>query len=193
MSKYGVRFGKNLTTDENLDNRLDNLSSEKLYQEYMKAQEDFGRLSMAVDRRRSEGRLIVRKEELPWDTDEEHPGFHAIIAPELGFDIYNFHMFSLFIPPHAELGEYHHHGNAIKYYLAGKATEMIDGKPHDMKAGDMILIPHSTLHGTQNPYDEPVRILAVQQYPGTFLQVPTPFIDKGAQAEGASPSFNSDK
>ena len=29
MSKYAVRYGKNLTTDESLDNRLDNLSGEK--------------------------------------------------------------------------------------------------------------------------------------------------------------------
>ena len=159
-----------------------NFDPTKLYQRRQEVLGELGRLDLEFEKRRSARRRRVKQEELEWHhASEMNPTscdieLCQIISPELGFDIMNMHMLKIRIPPRTEAGKYHRHGDAIKYYLTGKAVEYIGDEVYEVSAGDFVHIPANVLHGTQNPFDETCEILAVQQFPGTYLQVPAPFI-----------------
>lgn len=143
---------------------------------------ELGELDLEFDRRRQAKRRLIRSDELAWKpASEMNPTASSIelcqiVSPEMGFDIYNMHMFKIRIPPRTEGGKYHRHGDAIKHYLSGRAIEIIGDETYEVAAGDFIHIPANVLHGTQNPFDEPCEILAAQQFPGTYSQVSAPFI-----------------
>jgi mannose-6-phosphate isomerase-like protein (cupin superfamily) len=92
----------------------------------------------------------------------------------MGFGIYNFHLFTS--GRAAGSDRYHTHGDAVKYYIAGHGVEVIGDQRFEVTAGDFMHVPANVWHGTENPSDEPLVFLAAQQFPGTFRQVPTPFI-----------------
>jgi len=160
---------KNYTQEE-----LSKLDPQKLYLLFLEKQMDFGKASLELQRRRSQGRIHVPAEEA--HLSEWTSGNHVIISPELGFDIYNLHVFFIGRQPKTEQGLYHTHGDAVKYYLRGRGYEFIGDQRFEVKAGDFLHVPANIWHGTQNPNDEPLCFLAAQQYPGTFRQTPTPFM-----------------
>lgn len=161
---------------------LEALDSTSLYGRRQGLLDQLGRLELEFQRRRQQKRRLARAQDIVWKPVSEMNPTSAnielaqIISPELGFDIYNMHMFKIRIPPRTEGGAYHRHGDAIKFYLSGRAIEIIGDDSYQVAAGDYIHIPANVLHGTQNPFDEPCEILAVQQFPGTYSQVPAPFI-----------------
>lgn len=164
-----MRTVKNLKEED-----LGKLEPETLHSLLLEKETLFAKASQELQRRRTQKRIHVPAEEAPlqeWDT-----GNHAVIAPELGFDIYNIHLFVAGPQPKVEQGLYHTHGDAVKFYLRGRGYEIIGDQRFEVKAGDFLHVPANIWHGTQNPYDEPLRFLAAQQYPGTFRQTPTPFI-----------------
>ena len=55
----------------------------------------------------------------------------------------------------------------------------------EVKVGDFCHVPANIWHGTVNPNPEPLVFLAAQQFPGTYRQVPTPFVHM--QAPSAPP------
>lgn len=158
------------------------LDATRLYQRRQEILGELGRLDLEFENRRQQRRRLARASDLEWHAASEMNPTNAvielcqIISPELGFDILNMHMFKIRIPPRTEGGKYHRHGDAIKYYVSGQAVEYIGDEVYEVKAGDYVHIPANVLHGTQNPYDETCEILAVQQFPGTYSQVPAPFI-----------------
>ncbi|MBI4523212.1 MAG: cupin domain-containing protein [Deltaproteobacteria bacterium] len=160
---------KNYTQEE-----LSALDPQKLHWLLLEKEMDFGKASLELQRRRSHGRIHVPAEEVP--LSEWESGHHLIISPEVGFDIYNLHVFLVGRQPKTEQGRYHTHGDAVKYYLRGRGYEFIGDQRFEVKAGDFLHVPANIWHGTQNPNDEPLCFLAAQQYPGTFRQTPTPFI-----------------
>jgi len=163
---------KNLTEEE-----LAKSDPRSLYLLLLEKQTNFAQASLELQRRRGQKRVHVPAEEAPlleWNT-----GNHAVIAPELGFDIYNLHLFVAGPQPGVEDGLYHTHGDAVKFYLSGRGYEIIGDQRFEVKAGDFLHVPANIWHGTQNPNDEPLRFLGAQQYPGTFRQTPTPFIWRG--------------
>ena len=150
------------------------LDAQDLHRLYMEKQGTFGTLSRELQRRRQLRRLYVPSEEAP--VAEAGPHQRMIVGPELGFDIYNFHVFTS--GRAAGSDRYHTHGDAVKYYVAGRGFEVIGEQRFEVKVGDFIHVPANIWHGTENPYDEPLVFLAAQQFPGTFRQVPTPFVHK---------------
>lgn len=175
----------------NMHQDLSNLDPQKLHRLFSERQMDFGKASLELQRRRSQGRIHVPAEEAPlskWDS-----GNLTIISPELGFDVYNFHVFFIARKPKTEEGLYHTHGDAVKYYVRGRGYELIGDKTFEVKAGDFLHVPANIWHGTQNPYDEPLCFLAAQQYPGTFRQTPTPFIWRDGSPNVASVRELTDK
>jgi len=158
------------------------LDSEELRQLLIKRQVNFGKASLALQRRRTQKRLHLPAAEAR--LSETPPPMHTIMAPEMGFDIYNFHLFTS--GRDARSDRYHSHGDALKYYIYGSGVEDIDGQRFEVKAGDFMHVPANTWHGTINPNDEPLVFLAAQQFPGTFRQTPTPFIRP--REPGHSPS-----
>lgn len=162
------------------------LTPTALYRRRQEVLEELGYLELEFDRRRAQKRRLVKESELTWFMANDLTPtavpikFCPIISPELGFDIYNFHMFMLEVPPNGDPNNtsYHRHGDAIKYYLSGRALERVGDETYEVSAGDFVHIPADVWHGTVNPFDEPVRILAVQQFPGTYSQHSTPFIDR---------------
>ena len=137
----------------------------------------FGRVALEAQRRRGQKRLHVPAEEARVGKGEL--GQRLIIAPELGFDIYAFHVFVDGMAPRTEQGRYQTDGDTVKYYLSGRGYELIGDQRLEVRAGDFMHIPANTWHGMQNPNDEPLRFLAWQQIPGTFRQTPTPSIHRG--------------
>lgn len=156
----------------------------KLYRRRQEILGELGKLDLEIQERQNQKRRLIRQEELIWlDASEMTPTRMPvraceIVSPVLGFDIYNMHMFMLEIAPGGEGGRYHRHGDAIKHYLSGRGIEIIGEEEYQVEAGDFIHIPANVWHGTQNPYDEPCRILAVEQYPGTYTQIPAPYLDE---------------
>ncbi|MBI4329668.1 MAG: cupin domain-containing protein [Chloroflexi bacterium] len=125
--------------------------------------EEMGRLEEELNRRRQQDRHIMRAGELDWrEPTATNPLRRAtVVAPENGFNIHNFHVFMAEVPPGKTEGTYHMHGEAVKYYLQGKGVEIVGEKQYEVKAGDAVFIPAGTWHGSQNPFPEPMRFLAV--------------------------------
>jgi mannose-6-phosphate isomerase-like protein (cupin superfamily) len=170
---------KSLTEED-----LAKLDSRSLHSLLLEKEMGFAKASLELQRRRAQKRIHVRAEDAPlldWDT-----GNHAVIAPELGFDIYNIHLFVAGPQPKVEAGRYHTHGDAVKFYLKGRGYEFIGDQRFEVKAGDFLHVPANIWHGTQNPNDEPLRFLGAQQYPGTFRQTPTPFLWPGGLSDVSS-------
>lgn len=145
---------------------------------------EVGYLDLEMERRRAQKRIHVPASESRFQAESNlRPTALPIkvwrsISPELGFDVHTMYSFIAEIPPRTEGGRYHRHGEAIKYYLSGRAVELVGDEEYQVGPGDFIFIPANTWHGTQNPYDEPVRFLAVAQLPGTCVQKAAPFIDQ---------------
>ena len=95
------------------------------------------------------------------------PGRHNIISPELGFDIYSFHLFMEHVAPRTEQAQTKTSGDAIRYYLAGRGVQVIGDQRIDVKEGDFPCIPAGSRYETLNLYAEPLRFLCRQQIPGT--------------------------
>lgn len=160
------------------------LAGSELYRQRQVLLGELGRVDIEMDRRRAGQRRLVKSSELEWvEGKSMNPTSSAnkicqIISPELGFDIHNFHVFMIEVPPFTEHGTYHRHGDAVKYYLSGRGVEIVDGEPYEVEAGDFLHVPANVWHETTNPYDEPCRFLAAQQLPGTYSQIPAAFLDR---------------
>jgi len=153
---------------------LKELSPEELYRVYMDKQVNFGMAAKAIDERREQKRLFLPAAEAPlmaWG-----PGRHHIMSPELGFDIYSFHLFMEHVAPRTEQAQTKTSGDAIRHYLAGRGVEAIGDQRIDVKEGGFSCIPAGSRHETLNPYAERLRFLCWQQIPGTYLQVHTPYL-----------------
>ncbi|MBI2918975.1 MAG: cupin domain-containing protein [Chloroflexi bacterium] len=147
---------------------------------------ELGLIENEINRRRQQDRHLVRAEDLVWEKSsasqprkaeaDEAETYCRVVSPDVGFNIHNFRIFITQGAPHTSRGRYHTHGEAVKYYLSGRAIEYVGENEYQVKAGDFVFIPANTWHGTQNPYDEPVKVMAIQQMPGTSLQVPAPYI-----------------
>jgi len=148
------------------------LEPEALNRLLLSRQESFGELSLALNRRRRQGRLHVPAAEAA--IPRAGPQQRMIVGPERGFGIYNFHLFTS--GRAAGSDRYHTHGDAVKYYVSGHGFEVIGELRFEVKAGDFMHVPANVWHGTENPSDEPLVFLAAQQFPGTFRQVPSPFV-----------------
>jgi mannose-6-phosphate isomerase-like protein (cupin superfamily) len=151
---------------------LADLEPEALRDALLKAHVNYSRASLELHERRGEGRIHLPASEAR--LGEKPPPFQTIIAPELGFNIHNFHLFTS--GRDARSDRYHSHGDALKYYIYGSGIEDVNGQRFEVKAGDFMHIPANTWHGTINPHDEPLVFLAAQQFPGTWRQTPTPFL-----------------
>ena len=160
------------TVHETTGEALEQLEPGQLRQLYLSKQTDFGKVTLELQRRRRQKRLHVPAEEA--SVVDAGPDQRMIIGPELGFDIYNFHIFTSGRAGGSE--RYHTHGDAAKYYVAGRGYEVVGDQRFEVKVGDFMHIPANVWHGTENPYDEPLIFLAAQQFPGTLRQVPTPFL-----------------
>jgi len=147
----------------------ENLAPSRLAGMYNAVNHEFKRLQEALSSRRAEDRHVVKAKDWVWKTSGETIGLQFkkthqvayLIAPELGFNVYNFHAFVVEIPPGGQEGAYHSHGEAVKFYLKGRGREIIGDKVYEVEAGDAMFVPADVWHGTQNPYDEAFRFYAV--------------------------------
>lgn len=155
---------------------LAQLAPEELYALYMAKQENFGRAALAIGKRRRQGRVHVPAAEA--DVANAGPNQRIIVGPELGFNVHNLHVFTSGRAGGSE--RYHTHGDALKHYVKGGGQELIEDARFDVKVGDFCHVPANVWHGTENPNPEPLVFLAAQQFPGTYRQVPTPFVHLAA-------------
>jgi mannose-6-phosphate isomerase-like protein (cupin superfamily) len=165
-----------IQVEELIPDALASLDPEALNNVLLSRQETFGKLSLALNRRRQAGRLYVPAAEAA--IRQAGPQQRMIVGPELGFEIYNFHLFTS--GRAAGSDRYHTHGDAVKYYISGHGFEVIGDQRFEVSAGDFMHVPANVWHGTENPSDEPLVFLAAQQFPGTFRQVPAPFVHQVA-------------
>ena len=155
-----------------MQEELSGLSPSELYELYLERVRRFGKAGKELDHRRSSNRLHVPAEEA--DVTHAGPDQRMIVGPELGFNINNLHVFTSGRAGGSE--RYHTHGDAIKYYVSGRGYELIGDERFEVGPGDFMHVPANTWHGTENPNSEPLVFLAAQQFPGTYRQVPTPFV-----------------
>jgi len=139
----------------------------------------FMRIDQEFDRRRGENKLLVKAEDIQWEsasrvhpTQQEGHLLARIISPELGFNIHTFRVFKRQIGGGGIDGAFHTHGDAVKYYLEGKGKEIIDQEEVEVSPGDLAFIPGNVWHGTENTGDEPMVFIAFHQIPGTQLPIP---------------------
>lgn len=142
---------------------------------------EIGQYEEIVEGLRKQNRIHVKGSEIKWQEHALDKNMNLaiktapVIAPELGFPIYSMVVFKGELAPHSTPGAYHKHGEAIKYYLSGRAVEIVGDQTFEVEAGDFVLIPANVWHGTQNPYDEPVNFLAIAQLPNG-MEIPTPYV-----------------
>ena len=169
------------------------MEARHLFRQRAELVQRLGKVEEELNRRRRQGRHVVKKTEQAWDRSmsiigmrpkiSHHP-ICLLVSPELGFNVHNFHAFFLEIPPGSSDGAYHMHGEAIKYYLGGRGIEIIGDERYEVEAGDVAFIPAFTWHGTQNPGPEPLRFLAVVQGMGTSVQKNPVFLIREDMREG---------
>ena len=142
----------------------------------------FSRIHSEFDRRRGENRLLVKGEDIQWEsasrvhpTQQEGHLLARIISPELGFNIHTFRVFKRQIGGGGVDGAFHTHGDAVKYYLEGKGKEIIDDQEVEVSPGDLAFILANIWHGTENTGDDPMVFIAFHQIPGTHLPIPAPW------------------
>ena len=161
------------TLPNSIGGHLVDLSTEELSRLYMENQIAFGKVTLELQRRRQQKKIHLLAKDAPVGP-ESGPDQRMLIGPELGFDVYNFHIFTS--GRAAGSDRFHSHGDAIKFYVAGGGFEVVGDQRYEVKVGDFMHVPGNIWHGTENPADEPLVFLAVQQFVGTFRQVPTPFV-----------------
>ncbi len=129
--------------------------------------QELAEIEEIINKERAQDRHIMKKADIKW-TERHQMGMVSegrrmapVMSPRLGFDCHNFVVFMSERPPGENLGAYHTHGEAIKYYLSGSGVELIGDKKYEVEAGDVCFIPANTWHGTQNPNKEPLTFLAV--------------------------------
>lgn len=169
-------------------NDLTKLSNDDLAQRRYELVKQIGEYQLEIERRKDKQKVHVKGSTLKWQDHAVVKSLTSksklqirtvpIIAPELGFDTSTLMAFMGELPPRTSGGSYHRHGEAIKYYLSGRAVEIVGDKEYEVEAGDFMFIPSNVWHGTQNPYDEPVRFYAVSMLPGNSLQTPAPYVQK---------------
>ena len=170
---------------------LNNLSPTELAERRDKILSSFGRIDREFDRRRKENRLLVKAEEVTWEsasqvhpTEQKGHQLARIISPELGFNIHTFRVFKRQIAGRETDGAFHTHGDAVKYYLQGKGKEIIGDDEIEVTPGDLAFIPANVWHGTENTGDEPMVFIAFHQIPGTHLPVPASWQYPSSDMEG---------
>ncbi len=145
---------------------------------------ELGQFELELERRKQQKKIHIPASEIVWEKAKDilptsiEATFAMLIAPELGFDTATMEAFLANVPPKFAIGLSHSHGDAIKYYLSGRAIELVGDKEYHVGPGDVIFIPANTWHGTQNPYDEPVHFFAVAQLAGNHVQRAAPYISK---------------
>ncbi len=130
---------------------------------------ELSELEEELNQRRQQDRHIMRVSEQEWmDVGETNPiklkmnrRRTYLVTPELGFNVHNFDVWIVEVPPGSSEGAYHMHGEAVKYYLQGRGIENVGGKRYEVNAGDTVFIPANTWHGTENPGPETMRFLAM--------------------------------
>ncbi len=166
------------------DKDVAKLSSDELASRRYELVQELGKYDLELERRRQQKRIHVKGSELRWRegplvkplAGEISISTTPIITPERGFDVTTLLAFMGEVPPKSTGGKYHRHNEAIKYYLSGRGVEIVGDKEYQVEAGDLIFIPANVWHGTQNPYDEPLRFYAVAQQPGNPVQTPAPYV-----------------
>ncbi len=97
----------------------------------------------------------VEVEELPWGPHHwmSRPGLteadHLLLV--------RVHM------PAGKAHQFHRHPEMeeIIYVISGKAEQWVDEKVQVLNPGEMAHIPKNVIHGTYNPFDEPLVFLAI--------------------------------
>jgi len=142
----------------------------KLGRKYAEVVQEVGVLELEIEKRRKENRHVIKPKDWVWRTPRQTIGMEPktaehqnvrLIGAELGFNVHNFHAFIVDIPPGGSEGAYHMHGEAIKFYLEGRMKEIVGDEEHEVRAGDVMLVPGHVWHGTQNPFSEKARFLAI--------------------------------
>ena len=91
-------------------------------------------------------------------------------------------------PGHCHPFHYHPHREEIIYVLYGRAEQWVDGEKRILSAGEMAHIPTGVIHGTYNPFAEPLVFLAIlspAKLDEPAASAPDP-VDVSAQPEWAS-------
>jgi quercetin dioxygenase-like cupin family protein len=72
-------------------------------------------------------------------------------------------MFELTVGPGARVPPAHSHKNneEIVYVLEGVLHYSVDGEARDLKAGERMYTPRSSVHAFSNPFDHPARALII--------------------------------
>lgn len=146
--------------------------------------QELSKFERELQKRRRQRKIHLPASEVVWKKGPEvlptdlKALFAMTIAPELGFDVTSMEAFLAEIPPGLTYGLSHRHGEAIKFYLSGRAVELVGDKEYHVGPGDFIFIPANTWHGTQNPYKEPARFMAVAQQAGSHVPKAAPYISK---------------
>lgn len=78
-------------------------------------------------------------------------------------------MFEFSVPPQARVPAAHYHREVDEavYGLSGTLTTTVDGRRHELRAGDSVLIPRGAVHVHENLHGETARALVVLN-PGTI-------------------------
>jgi quercetin dioxygenase-like cupin family protein len=160
---------------------FDRLSPAELEEQRREILLQLTKIDEELNRRRQADRHLFRAEDLKWTPIKSMTRMAGMkkdvmaaemISPYNGFNTYNLRSIMLEVPPKTSEGRYHMHAEAIKYYLSGRALEMVGDKEYEVKAGDAVYIPANEWHGTQNNYDQPVKIFVTGMFSGTSLQRP---------------------
>jgi quercetin dioxygenase-like cupin family protein len=91
-------------------------------------------------------------------------------------------------PGHCHPFHFHPHREEIIYVIYGRAEQWVGAEYRILGPGEMAHIPPGTIHGTYNPYKEPLVFLAVlspAKLPDDLAQVADP-TDVGTQEPWAS-------
>src|SRR4051812_1530965 len=72
-------------------------------------------------------------------------------------------MFEFVVPPNARVPAPHHHleVDEVVYGLEGTMTTTLDGRKHEIRKGDSLLLPRGSVHLHENLHPETARVISV--------------------------------
>jgi mannose-6-phosphate isomerase-like protein (cupin superfamily) len=153
------------------------MDSATLYSRRQHFLHQLGVLDDEFNRRRQQTRYVVHRRDVPWEVDVDSQTV-PLVAPELGFNIFTLQVSLRMVPPHHQDSTSYSGGESVRYFLNGTGRQTVEDTNLEVAAGDLVFVPSGARHGLSNPGDEPLRLLVAEQMPGTYRQVPAPWLGR---------------
>lgn len=93
---------------------------------------------------------VVKGSQMPWE-DTRMGRIKYLVHPKIPTGLLTYEAWIQEIPPGGSTGKHRHMGEELQLVLDGSGYDIHDGVKHEWAEGDVVAIPHNTVHQHFNP------------------------------------------